>query len=82
VAAGRLHTVSVANVPGPDGDRYLGRARLRQVYALTATTDDELVNVSITSFRGRVTLGATAVGPLRRWARDVSAELGALRAEV
>lgn len=82
VAAGRPHTVSVANVPGPDGDRYLGRARLRQVYALTATTDDELVNVSITSFRGRVTLGATAVAPLRRWARDVSAELGALRAEV
>lgn len=82
VAAGRPHTVSVANVPGPDGDRYLGRARLRQVYALTATTDDELVNVSITSFRGRVTLGATAVAPLRRWARDVNAELGALRAEV
>lgn len=81
VAAGRPHTVVVSNVPGPDSDRYLGRARLRQVYALTATTDDEQVNVSITSYRGRVTLGATAVAPLRRWASDIAAELGALRAE-
>lgn len=81
VAAGRPHTVVVSNVPGPDSDRYLGRARLRQVYALTATTDDEQVAVSITSYRGRVTLGATAVAPLRRWAGDVAAELGALRAE-
>lgn len=82
VAAGRPHTVMVTNVPGPDGDRYLGRAKLRQVYALTATTDDQQVSVSITSFRGRVTLGATAVEPLGRWARDIGAELGALRAEV
>lgn len=81
VAAGRTHTVAVSNVPGPDEERYLGRSRLRQVYALTATTDAEEVSVSITSFRGRVTLGATAVAPLRRWARDVAAELGALRAE-
>jgi hypothetical protein len=51
------------------------------VYALTATTDDQQVSVSITSFRGRVTLGATAVAPLDRWARDIGAELGALRAE-
>ena len=82
VAAGRPHSVMVANVPGPEDDRYLGEARLRQVYALTSTTDDQQVNVSITSFRGRVTLGATAVAPLSRWARDVGAELGALRAEV
>jgi WS/DGAT/MGAT family acyltransferase len=81
VAAGRPHTVMVTNVPGPDSDRYLGRAKLRQVYALTATTDDEVVNVSITSYRGRVTLGATGVAPLRRWARDIGAELGALRTE-
>jgi WS/DGAT/MGAT family acyltransferase len=81
VAAGRPHTVMVSNVPGPDGDRYLGQAKLRQVYALTATTDDQQVSVSITSFRGRVTLGATAVAPLDRWARDIGAELGALRAE-
>nr|WP_300146977.1 wax ester/triacylglycerol synthase domain-containing protein [Propionicimonas sp.] len=82
VAAGRPHTVVVGNVPGPEEERFLGRARLRQVYALTATTDDEQVGVSITSYRGRVTLGAAAVAPLRRWARDVAAELGALRAEV
>lgn len=81
VAAGRPHTVVVSNVPGPAEDRYLGRAKLRQVYALTATTDDEQVNVSITSHRGRVTLSATAVAPLRRWARDVGDELRALRAE-
>ncbi|MGC3993173.1 MAG: wax ester/triacylglycerol synthase family O-acyltransferase [Propionicimonas sp.] len=82
VAAGRPHSVTVANVPGPAADRYLGRARLRQVYALTATTDDEQVNVSITSYRGRATIGATAVAPLRHWARDVGAELAVLRREV
>lgn len=81
VAAGRPHTVTVSNVPGPSQDRFLGRAKLRQVYALTATTDDEVLNISMTSYRGRVTLGATAVAPLRSWARDVGAELGALRAE-
>ncbi|MFT4110275.1 wax ester/triacylglycerol synthase domain-containing protein [Propionicimonas sp.] len=82
VAAGRPHTITISNVPGPTGNRYLGRARLRQVYALTATTDDEQVNVSITSYRGRVTLGATAVAPLPHWARDVGAELAALREEL
>jgi WS/DGAT/MGAT family acyltransferase len=81
VAAGRPHTVMVANVPGPAEDRYLGRAKLRQVYALTATTDDQQVNVSITSYRGRITIGAAAVAPLRRWSRDIATELGALRAE-
>ncbi len=82
VAAGRPHTVMVSNVPGPAEARYLGRAKLRQVYALTATTDDELLNISVTSYRGRVTLGATSIAPLRCWARDIGAELGALRAEV
>ena len=71
----------IRNVPGPGEVRYLGRAKLRQVYALTATTDDELLNISVTSYLGRVTLGATAVAPLRHWARDIGAELGALRAE-
>ena len=51
------------------------------MHALTATTDDEQVSVTITSYRGRVTLDVTAVAPLRRWARDISDELGALRAE-
>ena len=81
VAAGRPHTVVVANVPGPMGERFLGHARVRQMHALTATTDDEQVSVTITSYRGRVTLDVTAVAPLRRWARDISDELGALRAE-
>lgn len=81
VAAGRPHTVLVGNVPGPERDRYLGRARLRQVYALTATTDDQQLSVAITGYRGRVSFGVTAVAPLRRWARDIGAELGALRAE-
>ena len=81
VAAGRPHTVVVSNVPGPTGERFLGRARLRQVHALTSTTDDEQISVTITSYRGRVTLDVTAVAPLRRWARDISDELGALRAE-
>lgn len=81
VAAGRPHTVMVVNVPGPDSPRYLGTARLRQVYALTATTDDELLNVTITSYGDKATFGATAVAPLRRWRRDVGAELAALRAQ-
>lgn len=81
VAAGRPHTVMLSNVPGPAETRYLGRAKLRQVYALTATTDDELLNISVTSYRGRVTIGAAAVAPLRSWARDIGAELGALRTE-
>lgn len=81
VAAGRPHTVVVTNVPGPSGDRYLGRTRLRGAYELSATTDDEDVSVAITSYRGRVSFGVTAVAPLRRWARDVGDELGALRAE-
>lgn len=81
VAAGRPHTVLVSNVPGPDGQRYVGQARVRQVYALNATTDDEQLSVAITSHRGRVSFGVTAVAPLRRWARDIGDELGALRAE-
>jgi hypothetical protein len=81
VAVGRPHTVVVANVPGPLGERFLGTARVRQLHALTSTTDDEQVSVTITSYRGRVTLDVTAVAPLRRWARDIGEELGALRAE-
>ncbi len=81
VAAGRPHAVVVANVPGPSGERFLGTARVRQLHALTSTTDDELVSVTITSYRGRVTIDVTAVAPLRRWARDIGDELGALRAE-
>ncbi|MGV8909233.1 MAG: wax ester/triacylglycerol synthase domain-containing protein [Propionicimonas sp.] len=81
VAAGRPHSVVVTNVPGPTGERFLGRARVRQLHALTPTTDDEQISVTITSYRGRVTLDVTAVAPLRRWARDIGDELGALRAE-
>lgn len=81
VAAGRPHSVVIANVPGPSQARFLGRARVRQLHALTATTDDEQVSVTITSYRGRVTIDVTAVAPLRRWARDIGEELGALRAE-
>jgi hypothetical protein len=54
---------------------------VRQLHALTATTDDEEISVTITSYRGRVTLDVTAVASLRRWARDIGEELGALRAE-
>ncbi len=82
VAAGRPHSVVVANVPGPREPRFLGRARLRDVYALNSTTDDEDVSVAITSYRGRVSFGVTAVAPLRRWARDIGDELGTLRSEV
>ena len=81
VAAGRPHTVVVTNAPGPTGERFIGSARVRQLHALTSTTDDEQVSVTITSYRGRITLDVTAVAPLRRWVRDISDELGALRSE-
>ena len=78
VVAGRPHTVVVNNVPGPDGTRYLGRARVRQVYAVTGTTDDEELSISITSYRGRVTLSVAAVEPADSWVASIGAELAAL----
>lgn len=81
VVAGRPHQVFISNVPGTEDARYLGRARAAGVYTLTMPTDDQEISVSITSHRGRVTFGVTAGAPLRRLARDVGDELGALRAE-
>lgn len=78
VVAGRPHSVVVNNVPGPDGTRYLGRARVRQVYAVTATTDEEDLSISITSYRGRVTLSVAAVEPAGSWVASIGAELAAL----
>jgi diacylglycerol O-acyltransferase len=78
VVAGRPHTVVVNNVPGPDGTRYLGRARVRQVYAVTATTDAEELSISITSYRGRVTLSVAAIEPADSWVASIGAELAAL----
>mgnify|MGYP000855277055 CR=1 FL=1 len=81
VAAGRPHSVMVTNVPGPATRRYLGRARLSRVYAVSATTDSQDVSVSIVSYAGRVSFGAVAVEPLGHWAADIDAELTALRGE-
>lgn len=81
VAAGRPHQAYVANAPGADSPRYLGSARVVGLYTVTATTDEQEITVSITSHRGRVTFGVAAVDPVRRFARDVGDELGALRAE-
>ena len=81
VVAGRPHQVFISNVPGTEDARYLGRARAAGVYTLTMPTDDQEISVSITSHRGRATFGVTARAPLRRLARDVGDELGALRAE-
>lgn len=78
VVAGRPHTVVVNNVPGPDASRYLGRARVRQVYAVTGTTDEEDLSISITSYRGRVTLSVAAVEPAASWVASIGAELAAL----
>lgn len=80
VAAGRPHTVLISNAPGPAERRYLGEAGVSGVYSLVATTDDQVCTVSISSYRGRVTIGVTAVDEVRHFARDVSNELGALRA--
>jgi WS/DGAT/MGAT family acyltransferase len=80
VGAGRPHSVMVVNVPGPTEPRYLGRARVRQVYAVTAITDDEQLSISITSYRNHVSFAVAAVAPLTSWAGSISAELTALRA--
>lgn len=80
VAAGRPHQVLISNAPGPGERRYLGQAGVSGVYSLVATTDEQRCTVSITSYRGRVTIGVTAVAEVRHFARDVSNELGALRA--
>ena len=80
VAAGRPHTVFVSNTPGPGEYRYLGRVRVNGVYSLVGTTDQQECSISINSYRSRVTIGITAVREVRHFARDVSNELGALRA--
>lgn len=80
LAAGRPHTVWIGNAPGPAEPRYLGPARVVGAYSLLGTTDDQRCTVSISSYRHRVTIGVTARQEVRRFARDVSDELGALRA--
>ena len=80
LAAGRPHTVWIGNAPGPGEPRYLGPARVVGAYSLLATTDDQRCTVSISSYRNRVTIGVTALAEVRHFARDVSNELGALRA--
>lgn len=81
VAAGRAHTVAITNVPGPQEQRFLGTTRVRRVYAVTGTTDEQQLSISITSYAGRVSFGAAAIAPLNRWARDIAAELAFLQAE-
>ncbi|MCW5952327.1 MAG: DUF1298 domain-containing protein [Propionibacteriaceae bacterium] len=80
LAAGRPHTVWIGNAPGPSGPRYLGAARVVGAYSLLGTTGDQRCTVSISSYRNRVTIGVTALHEVRHFARDVSNELGALRA--
>ncbi len=80
LAAGRPHTVWVGNAPGPSEPRYLGPAKVVGAYSLLATTDEQRCTVSISSYRNRVTIGVTALHEVRHFARDVSAELGVLRA--
>lgn len=80
LAAGRPHAVWIGNAPGPAEPRYLGPARVAGAYSLLATTDEQRCTVSISSYRNRVTIGVTALDEVRHFARDVSNELGALRA--
>jgi len=80
VSAGRPHEVTVVNVPGPDQPRYLGRLRVRQVFAATTVTDSEEITVTINSYHGKVSLTAAAVAPLDTWASAIRAELVALGA--
>ncbi|MBU3977559.1 wax ester/triacylglycerol synthase domain-containing protein [Propionicimonas sp.] len=82
LGAGRPHTVVLTNVPGPREPRYLGRARVRQVFAVTATSDAEQLSIAITSYRGRVSLAVAAVAPVTSWSASISAELDALRNEL
>jgi diacylglycerol O-acyltransferase / wax synthase len=81
VGAGRPHALVICNVPGPTEPRYLGSARVRQVFAVTATTDAEQLSISITSYRGRVSLAVAALAPVTTWAASIAAELAALRSD-
>lgn len=80
VSVGRPHAVTVVNVPGPDQSRYLGRLRVRQVFATTTPTDSEEITVTINSYHGKVSLTAAALAPLETWATAITAELAALGA--
>jgi WS/DGAT/MGAT family acyltransferase len=80
ISAGRPHTATVVNVPGPDRPRYLGRARVRQIFAATTPTDAEEITVTINSYQGRVSLTAAAIAPLPSWTTAIIAELAALGA--
>lgn len=80
VSAGRPHEVTVVNVPGPDQPRYLGRLRVRQVFAATTPTDSEEITVTINSYHGKVSVTAAAVAALDGWASAIRAELAALGA--
>lgn len=80
LAVGRPHRVTVVNVPGPDQPRYLGKFRVRQVFAATTPTDAEEITVTINSYQGRVSLTAAAIAPVPSWARSITAELAALGA--
>lgn len=81
VQAGAAHSVLIANAPGPRNARYLGERRVVSVHSVDSCVDTQRISVAVTSYRDHVTLTATAVAPLRGFARAVGDELGRLLRE-
>jgi hypothetical protein len=81
VTLGRPHEALIVNVPGPREPRFLGEAEVIGSYQVLSTVDTQQITIGITSYRGRITIAATAVRPLPHFARSVGDELSRLTRE-
>ena len=82
VIEGRPHQALIVNAPGPRTPRYLGPRRVVSVHSIDSCVDGQRFSVGITSYGDQVTLTATSLVPLPRFARTVADELGMLSREV
>ncbi|MBK8459727.1 MAG: wax ester/triacylglycerol synthase domain-containing protein [Micropruina sp.] len=81
IVAGRPHEALIVNVPGPTHTRFLGEAEVIGSYQVLSTVDSQQISIGITSYRGKVTIAATAIHPLPHFARNVGEELARLTGE-
>jgi len=68
----RLFNAVVTNVPGPQHELFLGRARMTASYPAIPLTEQHALSIALTSYLGRVFVGLTAD-------RDALADLDTLR---
>jgi WS/DGAT/MGAT family acyltransferase len=82
----RVFALSVSNVRGPEGPRYLAGGRIRELYGLAKIAPRHALRVSAWSFSGRMSFGlcadADAVADLDVLARGLEASLDELLAHV